>query len=55
MYILLAGKGYTVTAKLDELCTKTSFVLISKAGFKETDSQNIFIAEEALKYQMNVK
>ena len=49
------GMGYTGTATIDELRTKTRFVKITAAGLRESYKHDIFITEEAPNYPMNVK
>ena len=52
---LRAGMGYTGSATIDELRTKTRFVKITDAGLRESHVHNNFITEEAPNYTMNVK
>ena len=52
---LRAGMGYTGSATIDELRTKTRFVKITDAGLRESHTHDIFITEEAPNYPMNVK
>ena len=52
---LRAGMGYTGSATIDELRTKTRFVKITDAGLRESHVHDIFITEEAPNYPMNVK
>ena len=52
---LRAGMGYTGSATIDELRTKTLFVKITDAGLRESHMHNNFITEEAPNYPMNVK
>ena len=47
--------GYTVSATIDELRTKTRFVKITDAELRESHVHNNFITEEAPNYPMNDK
>ena len=47
--------GYTVSATIDELRTKTRFVKITDAGLRDSHVHDIFITEEAPNYPINVK
>ena len=47
---LRAGMGYCGVANIDELKTKTRFVQITHAGFKESHVHDVFITEEAPNY-----
>ena len=49
------GMGYTGSATINELRTKTRFVKIIDAGLRDSHVHDIFITEEAPNYQMNVK
>ena len=52
---LRAGMGYIGSATIDELRTKTRFVIITDAGLRESHTHEICITEEAPNYPMNVK
>ena len=49
------GMGYTGSATINELRTKTRFVKIIDAGLRDSHVHDIFITEEAPNYPMNVK
>ena len=47
---LRAGMGYTGSATLEELQTKSRFVRINNAGLRESHVHDVFITEEAPNY-----
>ena len=47
--------GYTGSATINELRTKTSYVKITDAGLRDSHVHDIFITEEAPNYPINVK
>ena len=49
------GMGYTGSATINELRTKTRFVKITDAGLRDSHVHDIFITEEAPNYPINVK
>ena len=49
---LRSGMGYTGSANIHELRTKTRFVKITAAGLKESHVHDVFITEEAPNYPM---
>lgn len=50
---LRSGMGYTGSANINDLMTKTEFVQISNAGLKESHVHDVYITEEAPNYRTN--
>jgi IMP dehydrogenase len=47
---LKAGMGYCGTRNIEELRTKTTFILVSSAGVRESHPHDIIITQEAPNY-----